>query len=142
MLGIPRKKIIITRKGCRMCGTAIVQPMDLIKTRMQVSAGQKITTADVIKSTLKNEGIAAFYNGLSAGLVRQATYTTGRMGVFNTLIDLATVDGKPPGFAVKTGIGMTAGLVGAFIGKIYFIISQKNSSFPNNCKIISIRHAG
>lgn len=56
------------------------------------------------------------YVGLSAGLFRQASYTTVRMGVFNTLLDRFTVDGKAPGFVSKALIGVTAGAVGAFFG--------------------------
>lgn len=31
------------------------------------------------------DGFGALYKGLSAGLLRQATYTTARMGIFNVL---------------------------------------------------------
>lgn len=32
---------------------------------------------------IKSDGFGALYKGLSAGLLRQATYTTARMGLFN-----------------------------------------------------------
>lgn len=38
------------------------------------------------------------------------------MGVYNTLLENFTGDGKPPGFFLKAGLGMTAGAVGAFFG--------------------------
>lgn len=37
--------------------------------------------ADIVRK----EGVGALYKGLSAGLLRQATYTTTRLGVFNVI---------------------------------------------------------
>ncbi|KAI0224845.1 Mitochondrial 2-oxoglutarate/malate carrier protein [Lamellibrachia satsuma] len=74
------------------------------------------TSYQVIRTVLKNEGFFAFYNGLSAGLLRQATYTTTRLGVYTNLFEQLSKDGKPPGFATKAGIGLAAGAVGAFVG--------------------------
>ena len=38
---------------------------------------------------IKNEGFFSLYRGLSAGLLRQATYTTARMGLFNKFTEMA-----------------------------------------------------
>ncbi|XP_011813767.1 PREDICTED: mitochondrial 2-oxoglutarate/malate carrier protein isoform X3 [Colobus angolensis palliatus] len=55
--------------------------------------------------------------GLSAGLLRQATYTTTRLGIYTVLFERLTgADGTPPGFLLKAVIGMTAGATGAFVG--------------------------
>lgn len=54
---------------------------------------------------------------LSAGLLRQATYTTTRLGIYTVLFERLTgTDGTPPGFLLKALIGMTAGATGAFVG--------------------------
>lgn len=54
---------------------------------------------------------------LSAGLLRQATYTTTRLGIYTVLFERLTgADGTPPGFLLKALIGMTAGATGAFVG--------------------------
>ena len=34
---------------------------------------------------IKQDGFFSLYKGLGAGLLRQATYTTARLGIFNTL---------------------------------------------------------
>lgn len=107
-----------------MAATLFVQPLDLVKNRMQLSgAGGAVkehkTSFHVLRAVIKNEGLFALYNGLSAGLFRQASYTTVRMGVYTSLFDKYSREyskGKPPGFFVKAGIGMTAGAVGAFFG--------------------------
>ncbi|XP_076240110.1 mitochondrial 2-oxoglutarate/malate carrier protein [Calliopsis andreniformis] len=97
-----------------MAATCFVQPLDLIKNRMQLS-GTKTSTLKVISSILKNEGFLALYSGLSAGLLRQGTYTTTRLGIYGWLFELASKDG-PPNFTVKALVGSAAGCVGAFVG--------------------------
>lgn len=72
-----------------MAATCVVQPLDLIKNRMQLS-GTKTSTISVISSILKNEGVLALYSGLSAGLLRQASYTTTRLGTFEWLSQLTS----------------------------------------------------
>lgn len=104
-----------------MAATLFVQPLDLVKNRMQLSGeggGQKMykNSFHAVSTILKNEGVVGIYTGLSAGLLRQASYTTTRLGVFNTLMDMASTEGKPPNFATKAVLGMTAGAVGAFVG--------------------------
>src|SRR5699024_5629300 len=129
-----------------MAATCFVQPLDLVKNRMQLSgmshlsekillsliitmvilfvgAGGKAkehkTSLHVLRAVIRNEGVFALYNGLSAGLLRQASYTTVRMGVYTSLFDKYSREysqGKPPGFFVKAALGMTAGAVGAFFG--------------------------
>jgi solute carrier family 25 oxoglutarate transporter 11 len=101
--------------------TCFVQPLDLVKTRMQISGvggKEKVTTVSVIKNVVQKEGLTGLYAGLSAALFRQASYTTVRMGVYNTMFDMyeASYEGKPPSFVVKACMGMGAGAVGAFVG--------------------------
>jgi len=48
---------------------------------MKLSAGTaRPSSFTVLASVVKNEGFTTLYNGLSAGLLRQATYTTTRLG--------------------------------------------------------------
>lgn len=131
-----------------MAATCFVQPLDLVKNRMQLSgrffslfdsiisdfsnnyhishqtgvggkAKEHKTSIHVLRAVVKNEGITGLYAGLSAGLLRQASYTTVRMGVYTSLFDWYSREygqGKPPGFFIKAGLGMTAGAIGAFFG--------------------------
>ncbi|XP_014249292.1 mitochondrial 2-oxoglutarate/malate carrier protein [Cimex lectularius] len=105
-----------------MSATLFVQPLDLIKNRMQVSGmgGTKKeykTSFHLVSAIVKNEGFLSLYNGLSAGLLRQATYTTTRLGIYNWLFTLASgKEGTPPSFFMKAGLGMAAGAAGAFVG--------------------------
>ncbi|KOB72138.1 putative Mitochondrial 2-oxoglutarate/malate carrier protein, partial [Operophtera brumata] len=100
-----------------MAATCVVQPLDLIKTRMQLSGGGKTSFA-VAGEIVAREGFLALYTGLSAGLLRQATYTTTRLGVYTYLFDAYKDrnDGASPGFGTTTLLGITAGSIGAFVG--------------------------
>merc|ERR1719342_1581386 len=119
-----------------MGATLFVQPLDLVKTRMQVaksSGGAKPSTFGVITSVIKNEGITTLYNGLSAGLLRQATYTTTRLGIYTWLFETFSNDGKPPRFFLKAALGMTAGGIGAFVGtpaEVALIRMTSDGSLP------------
>ncbi|XP_030043599.1 mitochondrial 2-oxoglutarate/malate carrier protein [Microcaecilia unicolor] len=105
-----------------MGATVFVQPLDLVKNRMQLSGeGAKTkeykTSFHAVGSILRKEGLRGIYTGLSAGLLRQATYTTTRLGIYTILFEkLTKEDGTPPNFFMKAVIGMTAGAIGAFVG--------------------------
>lgn len=107
--------------GAGMLATCVVQPVDLIKTRMQLSGeggAAKVhkTSLHAAVNIIKQEGIVNLYTGLSAGLLRQATYTTARLGMYTSLSErFATSSGALP-FYKKALIGMTAGGFGAVIG--------------------------
>ncbi|KAJ8320038.1 hypothetical protein KUTeg_001628 [Tegillarca granosa] len=104
-----------------MAATLFVQPLDLVKNRMQLSGeGGKSrdhkTSLHALRSIFKNEGFRGIYTGLSAGLLRQATYTTTRLGIYTSLFEMLSRDGAPPSFIKKALIGVTAGGIGAFVG--------------------------
>lgn len=77
-----------------MAATMFVQPLDLVKNRMQLSGtdGKKEykTSFHAFRGILQKEGVVGLYTGLSAGLLRQATYTTTRLGVYTYLFAKAT----------------------------------------------------
>ncbi|XP_041378569.1 mitochondrial 2-oxoglutarate/malate carrier protein-like [Gigantopelta aegis] len=118
---IPKGIKFLFGGGAGMAATIFVQPLDLVKNRMQLSgeggkSKEHKTSLHAIRSIMKNEGLRGMYTGLSAGLLRQATYTTTRLGIYTTLFEMFSKDDKPPNFMMKAGIGITAGAIGAFVG--------------------------
>lgn len=62
------------------------------------------------RNLVKAQGVGALYKGLSAGLLRQATYTTARLGLYNNIFEAAKKhnDNKVGGFGldqIKRGGG-------------------------------------
>jgi len=106
-----------------MMATMVVQPIDLIKNRMQLSGEGGATKAysnsfQAAIRIIQQEGFFNMYNGLSAGLLRQATYTTTRLGVYTKCLDVLKErnQGKTPTFLEKLFAGCFAGGIGAVVG--------------------------
>ncbi|XP_025406249.1 mitochondrial 2-oxoglutarate/malate carrier protein-like [Sipha flava] len=103
--------------------TVVVHPLDVLKNRMQM-AGRDVTATEkqksmggIVRSMLKEKGVTAFYPGLSAGILRQATYSTTRLGMYNSLFTIMSgEDNKPPSLVVKLGLAMVSGITGAAVG--------------------------
>ncbi|XP_055313538.1 mitochondrial 2-oxoglutarate/malate carrier protein-like [Sitodiplosis mosellana] len=105
-----------------MGATTFVQPLDLVKNRMQLQGaggGKKEykNTFDALTKILRNEGVTGIYRGLGAGFMRQATYTTTRLGVYTGLNDSYKnkYEGQP-GLLASMLMGIIAGATGAFVG--------------------------
>ncbi|XP_033221009.1 mitochondrial 2-oxoglutarate/malate carrier protein-like [Belonocnema kinseyi] len=99
-----------------MCGVCCVHPTDVVKNRMQIST-HRVTIRQTFLHILKNERIINFYDGLSASLVRQATYTTTRLGIYNQLQDIWREKyTSKPSFLALSGMAAFAGGSGAFVG--------------------------
>lgn len=116
-----------------MGATVVIQPIDMVKVRLQLGAqGSPFAVAGQI---IKQDGFASLYRGLSAGILRQATYTTARLGIFNSLSEYLkkSNDGKPLPLWQKAGAGLTAGGLGALVGSpadLTLIRMQADSTLP------------
>ena len=90
-----------------MGATFVVQPLDLLKNRLQMTGegGEKKiykNTFDAFMKIARAEGVIGMWNGISAGLLRQATYTTTRLGIFSSLLDrYVAKEGKNPNILIK-----------------------------------------
>eukprot|EP01137_Pigoraptor_chileana_P000166 Opistho-2@35863 len=105
-----------------MGASLVVHPLDVVKNRMQVSGEgttkrEYKTSFHALGSIARKEGPRALYAGLTASLLRQATYTTTRLGVYTVFIEEFTKeDGEPPSFLAKAAFGVAAGALGAIVG--------------------------
>lgn len=120
-----------------MSATVCIQPIDFVKTRMQLagemSATKQPSPFRVCGGILRHEGVRVFYTGLSAALLRQATYTTTRLGVYRELTRQLTEEGKPLPFAKKALSGLGAGAVGALVStptEVALIRMQADGNLP------------
>ena len=108
-----------------MTATTVIQPIDMIKVRLQlagegVKTGPKPTPLSITREIIAQGKIGDLYTGLSAGLLRQAVYTTARLGFFDTFMTglkaRAETKGTDIGFAERATAGLTAGGLAAMIG--------------------------
>nr|BAD91179.1 putative mitochondrial dicarboxylate transporter [Mesembryanthemum crystallinum] len=115
-----------------MLATCVIQPIDMVKVRIQLGQGSALS---ITKNMLRDDGIRAFYKGLSAGLLRQATYTTARLGSFKILTNkaLEANEGKPLPLYQKALCGLSAGAIGASVGSpadLALIRMQADATLP------------
>lgn len=76
-----------------MTAAACCHPLDVLKNRMQlagIGGTAKISAGQVFTNILRTEGMEAMYKGLTASLLRQATYSSARLGVYNGLLQMHT----------------------------------------------------
>ncbi len=108
-----------------MVATTVIQPVDMIKVRIQLAGegsavGPKATPLSVTREILASGKALDLYTGLSAGLLRQAVYTTARLGFFDTFMNKlsarAKANGQSIGFAERATAGLSAGGLAAMIG--------------------------
>lgn len=108
-----------------MVATTVVQPIDMVKVRIQLAGegtatGPRPSPLTVARQIIANGKALDLYTGLSAGLLRQAVYTTARLGFFDTfmgsLAAKAKREGRQVGFSERATAGLTAGGIAAMIG--------------------------
>eukprot|EP01070_Trichotokara_eunicae_P006427 Trichotokara_eunicae@DN4981_c0_g1_i3.p1 len=107
-----------------------VQPIDMIKVRIQIDGGSPLAVASKI---VKNDGVKTLYKGLDAGILRQLSYTTARLGLFRTFSDGLKEEGKPLPLSKKAGAGLAAGGLASFLGNpadLALIRMQSDSMLP------------
>eukprot|EP00745_Piridium_sociabile_P019050 TRINITY_DN28799_c0_g1_i2.p1 TRINITY_DN28799_c0_g1~~TRINITY_DN28799_c0_g1_i2.p1 ORF type:complete len:329 (-),score=34.99 TRINITY_DN28799_c0_g1_i2:1185-2105(-) len=119
--------------GCM--ATSCVQPIDMIKVRIQLveKGGGTKNPLTIASKLIRDEGFLSLYKGLDAGLIRQITYTTARIGVFRYTCDWLKEDGKPLPLQKKAFAGLFAGGIGSIIGNpadLSLIRLQSDATLP------------
>ncbi len=108
-----------------MAATTAIQPIDMVKVRLQLAGeglktGPRPTPLTITRDIVAQGKVGDLYTGLSAGLLRQAVYTTARMGFFDTcmtgLKTRAEAKGGGVGFKERAGAGLMAGGLAAMVG--------------------------
>jgi len=91
-------------------------PLDTIKVHLQTQQG-KDPIHRVLVNTLKTNGLMGIYSGLSASVLRQATYTSVRFGAYEVArARLTPSDGSPLPFTTKVALAAMGGAIGILAG--------------------------
>jgi solute carrier family 25 oxoglutarate transporter 11 len=108
-----------------MVATSAIQPIDMVKVRLQLAGegartGPKPSPLSITRDIIAAGKVMDLYTGLSAGLLRQAVYTTARIGFFDTFMNTLTArakeKGQSIGFKERAAAGLSAGGLAAMIG--------------------------
>jgi len=94
-------------------GWMFVHPFDVAKVQMQINKEAGATLTTTCRTIMAHEGVGGLYAGLNFALWRQLTYTTARMGLYDSIGPMfADKDGKT-GLLGKMGAGVCAGSIAA-----------------------------
>lgn len=123
MKEIPRETHRLPRWYFGGCASAMAacatHPLDLLKVHLQTAKSTK--EFNIFKRTsriIEVQGFLALYNGLTASLFRQLTYSTARFGLYEILKQSITDDPSRLPFHQKVFFAGISGAVGGFLVSI------------------------
>ncbi|RXM37442.1 Mitochondrial dicarboxylate carrier [Acipenser ruthenus] len=104
--------------GLASCGAACcTHPLDLIKVHLQTQQEVKSRMTGMVIHVVRSDGVLALYNGLSASLCRQMTYSLTRFAIYETVRDFISSGSQAPlPFYQKVLLGAFGGFTGGLIG--------------------------
>lgn len=114
--------------------TLFTHPIDTVKLRLQLQGAYAARDGPRYNGLVsglyrvsRDEGIFALYYGISPAILRAATYSATRLGMYEPLRTKFTeLSGKTEaGFGVKIAASVSSGAMGAFVG--------------NPCELIKVR---
>ncbi|KAB7503294.1 Mitochondrial dicarboxylate carrier [Armadillidium nasatum] len=89
--------------GVASCGAAcFTHPLDTLKVHLQTQQETKLGGVQMAMRVVKTQGFFALYNGLSASLLRQVTYSTTRFAIYERAL-IAGIAGACGGFVGTPG---------------------------------------
>ncbi|XP_006635294.1 mitochondrial dicarboxylate carrier [Lepisosteus oculatus] len=104
--------------GLASCGAACcTHPLDLLKVHLQTQQEVKMRMTGMALHVIRQDGVLALYNGLTASLCRQMTYSLTRFAIYETVRDWVCSGSQGPlPFYQKVLLGAFGGFTGGFIG--------------------------
>jgi len=108
-----------------------IHPVDLLKTRMQISGVngarnyKALGVLGTVKTIAKEEGVAAFWKGIPAAWLRESSYTSLRLGLYQPCKVLLGADAKDAPFIKKFAAGGIAGGIGSIAGNPFDVLKTK-----------------
>ncbi|EDW97228.1 mitochondrial dicarboxylate carrier [Drosophila yakuba] len=108
----PKRKSRWFFGGLASVGAAMVtHPLDLIKVTLQTQQGH-LSVVQLVPKLAREQGVLVFYNGLSASMLRQMTYSTARFGAYEVGKEYVNTDT----FGGKVALAGASGLIGGIVG--------------------------
>ena len=107
-----------------------VHPIDVVKTRLQVSGTgegrnyKKLGIVGSVKVIFKEEGLRAFWKGIQAAYMREASYTGLRIGLYGPVKHLLGVTAHSS-FFLKFLSGSISGGLGSMVGNPFDVMKTR-----------------
>jgi len=101
-----------------------IHPIDVVKTRMQVAEKGQGGIGQVVGGAFKAEGAGAFYKGIGPAWLREASYTSLRLGLYEPVKVLVGATANA-GFFRKFLAGAIAGAIGSCAGNPFDVLKTR-----------------
>uniref|UniRef100_A0A0R3RPW5 Mitochondrial dicarboxylate carrier n=1 Tax=Elaeophora elaphi TaxID=1147741 RepID=A0A0R3RPW5_9BILA len=98
--------------GAAMC----THPLDLLKVHLQTQQHGRVGIVEMTRTIIRSDGIRGLYNGISASLLRQMTYSLTRFGIYEQCKKQFSGDSTTIPFYQKAAIAGISGACGGLIG--------------------------
>ncbi|XP_039105093.1 mitochondrial brown fat uncoupling protein 1 isoform X1 [Hyaena hyaena] len=121
----PTMAVKIFSAGVAACVADVITfPLDTAKVRLQIQGECQTSSAIKYKGVLgtittlaKTEGPLKLYSGLPAGLQRQISFASLRIGLYDTVQEFFSTGKETASLGSKISAGLTTGGVAVFIGQ-------------------------
>jgi len=107
-----------------------IHPIDVVKTRLQVSGAQgarnykQLGIVRTISIIAKEEGITAFWKGIQAAWLREASYTSLRLGLYGPIKKAMGLTNDSH-FLLKFTAGSMSGALGSAAGNPFDVLKTR-----------------
>lgn len=92
-------------------------PLDLIKVHLQTQQKVEMRAVNMAKSIVRQQGFLALYNGVSASVGRQLTYSMTRFAIYDAIRPVIIAKGeKNPTLVKKMLLATVSGFIGGIVG--------------------------
>lgn len=128
-----------------MAGTAAVitvtfiHPIDVVKTRIQISSEYgALGMGGTVKKIAGAEGVAALWKGVNAAWLREASYTSLRLGLYEPCkVAFGCTTPETTTFVKKFAAGSAAGALGSLAGNPFDVLKTKMMATEGSVPSIS-----
>eukprot|EP00541_Cyclophora_tenuis_P001537 CAMPEP_0116572164 /NCGR_PEP_ID=MMETSP0397-20121206/18014_1 /TAXON_ID=216820 /ORGANISM="Cyclophora tenuis, Strain ECT3854" /LENGTH=299 /DNA_ID=CAMNT_0004100443 /DNA_START=42 /DNA_END=941 /DNA_ORIENTATION=- len=106
---------------------SFIHPIDVIKTRIQISAEYgKLGMFGTASRVVGNEGVLALWKGVNAAWLREASYTSLRLGLYEPCkVAFGCTTPETTTFLKKFAAGSAAGALGSLAGNPFDVLKTK-----------------
>ena len=128
-------KNVFCAGGAAVITVSFIHPIDVVKTRLQIAgeAGRQTKQYNgiggVVKTVLSEEGAAAFYKGIGAAWMREASYTSLRLGLYEPCKGITGASKPGAGFLSKFCAGALAGAIGSLAGNPFDVLKTRMMAY-------------
>jgi len=112
--------------GAAVITVTFIHPIDVVKTRIQISSEYgALGMGGTVKKVVGDEGVSALWKGVNAAWLREASYTSLRLGLYEPVkVMFGASDAGAP-FYKKFLAGSAAGAIGSLAGNPFDVLKTK-----------------